>query len=243
MAIIAANTLPREENVGREHDVLKILDELETISSLTGLKLNLNMYIHEEYNSQILDKLENVIVEPDDILFFYYSGHGYRDNKNDQDQSFWPNFHITLENKGVDYQRITEILQEKRPRLLFSLANSCNKTLNRDIEIVKRKLSSNVAIISWNNRKASVSNIKGKYQKLFLETSGVLISSSSMPGEYSYRSPRTGSIYLDAFLNSLHEAPEDDDSCWESIFQEVIQKTNEATKGRQNPQVEMTLFP
>jgi hypothetical protein len=225
VAILVANTLPREENRGREHDVYKMADEMEAISKHTGLNLNLNVYIHEDYNSQILDKLQNIEVKPDDVLFFYYSGHGYRDSDK---TSPWPNLVISLEDLGVDFQTITTILKEKNPRLLLAMANSCNKSVSQKIELLKKGIDF-----------TSKERIQENYKKLFLDQAGAVISSSSLPGQYSYRRPETGTLYLEAFLAALHEEVKGKEAHWESIFKQTVKKTLELSKGKQKPQYEL----
>ena len=72
VAIVVANSFPREDNVGREYDVLKMVEELETISINTGLDLDLTLCMDEEYNHEILTKLQDLPVNPTDVLFFLY---------------------------------------------------------------------------------------------------------------------------------------------------------------------------
>lgn len=242
VAIVVANTLPREENMGREYDVLKMIEELEIISEATGLKLDLNIYIHEEYNSAILDKLEAISVNSDDVLFFYYSGHGYRDEGKNALENPWPNLQIDLEEKAIDFQTITDILRDKYPRLLFSIANSCNKRLNIDMELVNHRRNPRTGGRSKPSKVIQRALENENYKKLFLDTYGEVIASSSIPGQYSYRSRQSGSLFLGAFLDTLHKSVnEPKDSNWESILEETIKMTQAATKGRQTPQYQLAL--
>lgn len=244
VGIVVANTLPREENLGREHDVLKVIEELENIAAETELGLNLHLYIHEEYDSAILNKLEEIEVNGDDVLFFYFSGHGYRRQDKDVLQHPWPNLHIGLEDKGVDHEVITELLQAKGARLFFSLVNSCNRNLSREIQLIERtknlfELLAPDFLQSLDPLYTIIDPLirRENYRKLFLETSGVIISSSSKPGQYSFRKKDIGTIYLTSFLQALHEDVEgEDDPQWESIFLETVKKTTDITKGKQIPQ-------
>ena len=231
VAIVVGNTLPRENNVGREHDVMKMIDELEKISEYTGLKLDLTLYIHEEYNSKLLTKLEKISVNQDDVLFFYYSGHGYRESDKPPEENPWPNIHIDLEKKGIDHKVITEILQEKGPRLLFSLVNSCNNITDEKIELVRRGVSFE-----------KPSSVQENYKKLFLEHSGTIVSSSSIPGQYSYRNPEKGTLYLEGFLNALHEeVKREGELSWEAIFLRTIDNVQLMSNNKQIPQYKISL--
>lgn len=250
IGVVIANTLPREDNIGREYDVLKIIAELEVISEETELPLDLHLYIHEEFNSDILSKLEDVIVDSDDVLFFYFSGHGYRSYDKDSVKNPWPNLLIGSEDKGVDHELITEVLESKGARLFLSIVNSCNRNLRREIELVKRtkRLSDSLKpcfgvcqapFLKKGEENAIIDPFsKGEnYRKLFLDTSGVIISSSSKPGQYSFRKKDEGTVYLEAFLQSLHThvggAKKPD---WQSIFIETVRKTTERSRGKQIPQ-------
>lgn len=228
IALVAANTLPRENNVGREFDVMKIVNEMEMIAQNTGLNLDLTLFIHEEFDSKLIDKLDTLSVNPDDVIFFYYSGHGYREENK---KNPWPNIHVALENKGIDHQMITQILQEKKPRLLISMVSSCNKIMKENIELLLNNTTQYLEILSKKFSK------KESYKKLFLDFSGTIISSSAIPGQLSYRKRNDGTFYLSAFLNALHEA--DEDPTWDSIFSSTMQKVNFMTNGKQSPQYEL----
>lgn len=233
VGVIVANTLPREFNIGREHDIQNMLYEMDSIAQLTGLSFTPYIFIHENYNSELLDNLEKITINDDDVVFFFYSGHGYREYDKDPVINPWPNLEITLEEKGIDHQVINEIFEEKNPRLLLSIVNSCNTKVHRQIELVKRKQTFMVDPPQFEN------NLKElKYRLLFLETRGKIIASSSIPGQVSYRDRETGSIYLNSLLDVIHEESKHEEiTTWEVIFQRtsdlVYEKTEKKYKGPQ----------
>lgn len=234
VAIIAANTVPYENNRGRDHDVDKIMKEIEKISQNIQLEINYHIYVNEEYNSEILEKLDHIQIHNDDVVIFYYTGHGYREHDKDKISNPWPNLHIGLEGKGIDHYLITQLLESKQPKLLLSLVSCCNKETSCPIDLICKEFppSDFLEVDAFQENFT-----KDNYRKLFLETSGVIISSSSLPGEYSYRSPSEGTLYLDAFIEALHEETENNAVCdWISVFEKTIDHTRLKSKGKQTPQ-------
>ena len=171
---------------------------------------------------------------------FFYTGHGYR---YDDKESPWPHLLISIEDQGIDHAIITEILESKNPKLLFSLVSSCNKTLNRIVKSIhphEQQLYL-AALNTFQEEPSPLSSLQANYRKLFLNTSGTIISSSATPGQYSYRNRNTGTLYLNALLDSLHESALAPESDWNAIFDSTIKKTIDLTNGRQTPQYALYL--
>lgn len=242
VGIVVANTLPRESNLGREFDVQNMLDEMETIASITGLEFTPYIYIHEEYNSDLLNKLENIPVNDDDVVFFFYSGHGFREYDKDPEINPWPNIHISLENKGIDHEVITNLFEQKNPRLLLSIVNSCNRKIRGSIELLKRSNSFMIdSPLIENDLKLM------NYRSLFLESRGKIVASSAIPGQVSYRNREYGSVFVNSLLSSLHEETETQElTNWDVIFQltsdKVYDKTKSCFKGAQVAQYQIVIF-
>ena len=70
--------------------------------------------------------------------------------------------------------------------------------------------------------------IKANYRKLFLETSGVIVASSSHPGEFSWAWIDRGSCFTLAFLNCLEkEVRQADGTEWAIIFEGATRKVED----------------
>ena len=181
-----------------------------TIGNNTDLNVKMTVLIGGDYNSHLLEKLHTLSFNSDDVVIFYYSGHGYRPSSK---SSQWPNIFISAEGKGIDQKTITELLENKAPRFLLSMVNSCNSYADGIPEIKKHRALANPALI------------RNNYRKLFLETTGVIMTSSSSPGEYSWITT-FGDFYTNGFISSLeNQVANEEDPNWELIFARVIDKT------------------
>lgn len=212
-AILVGDTDVKDIGPGVVQNINHMTEEVKLIAKHTELNLELRMFTGSQYNSQLLKNLKSLNIQSDDVVIFYYSGHGYRTHDKD---NIWPNIWISNENKGIDQQVITNLLAKKNPRFLLSLVNSCNSYVEWDIPYAKMITKSMTpdTLVSEN------------YRKLFLETQGVIMSSSSSPGEYSWINLYHGDFYTNTFLESLHnEVNREEIPDWEAIFQITIDKT------------------
>ena len=60
-------------------------DEVNRITGYTGMSLNQKFFKGNDFKSQIvLDAINNLRVEPNEVILFYFSGHGFRVKENAQ---------------------------------------------------------------------------------------------------------------------------------------------------------------
>lgn len=174
-AIIFADT--NDPNVGRfdNQDYMNLTMEVSTISSATGLTLKRYFYKGSDCsNANLRHVLGTLSSEPDDVILFYYSGHGVR-SVNDHsdfpqmclgsfyDQDFYP------------LQSVLESLNRQPARLKIVMGDCCNS------------VSENVTPKEFANKGATVLTKKpvNVYGNLFLNNQGYIIASSSRKGETS----------------------------------------------------------
>ena len=92
-----------------------------------------------------------------------------------------------MQNKGIDFAEIQEILKKKNPRFLLAMVDCCNSVIPdsyapqlmhaKEIKAASREL------------------LEQNYQRLFLEQRGHIFVSSSSVGEYSWCSLFQGGMY------------------------------------------------
>lgn len=136
--------------------------------------------------SNLMNVLGNLSIGPDDIVFFYYGGHGTRALNNEVDK--FPQMCL-----GEDYQEnfvpttlVKNIVEKKNPRLAVILTACCNKE-QRGITI------KSVIAESENYTKEAQLN-KEALRMLFLENQGTIVMTSSKAGQFSY-SGKEGGIF------------------------------------------------
>lgn len=187
-----------------KNDREKMNRAFKAIAEDTALKLNL----HEVKGSTLskdglISWLERTKVKKDDVLMFYYTGHGFRSQvRSDK----WPSMHFTKKKERLSLSQVIHQIKKKHPRLAIVLCDACN---NRQIQ----KSVYEVRTFSPHFSELQRQGLK----KLFLHTKGLILSSACQPGERAWSSFR-GSIFTHAFLASLQQEALETSPRWEQVF-------------------------
>lgn len=193
-AILFADT--NDKNIGKFdlEDYYHMTLEFESIKGYANLTLKKYYFKDNRCNKQNLDNvLNNLRCDANDVVFFYYSGHGGRSSSDDSD---YPQMCLgeKYESNFYPLETVAEIIKGKNPRLSIVMADCCNS--------VSSNISSKINISGSSSRlsKGSV-NI---YKDLFNRKAGNIIISSSKKGQTSgvYLNPKGGAFTI-AFLSSL----------------------------------------
>lgn len=172
----------------------------------------------------ILATLEELEIEEGDIVFFYFSGHGYR---TESKQSPLPNLLCSSAGQGFDLGDVIDLIDGKNPRLKLFVADVCNNVLPEDKAPI---------LISSKQQARSLFHPKGNQNlvKLFLETAGTIIVASSHAGELAYCTER-GGFFTSSLIKSIEKAASTSKATWEDLLQEAYDDTGKKTDGAQHP--------
>ena len=207
---------------------VKIHTFLEDIIQYTELHLNQRYFLAEKGTCvDIYDYLQALTIKPDDIVLFYFSGHGFRTLSK---QNPWPNLYLTADHRGLDYEEILTILNEKNPRFFLALADCCNNLIS---EQFAPSLYSAFALM----RVPPQTNLKDKYQKLFLTFKGKIAICSAFEGEFSWGTIK-GGLFTLSLLETLND-PYDQDHDWEKL----LEKASDKVIQHQTPFYQIALTP
>lgn len=204
---LACDTEARNIESGVYHDLENIRKEALRISNYTGLPIKEISFIGKELQPEsVLNACCSLEVEVDDLLFFYFSGHGFRTVAKGDDP--WPNLFFSSSRQGIDYGEVIAILSQKHPRLLIAIADCCNNVMKENA----------APHVYWNGSvKSKKEHVSKAYQKLFLETEGKILVTSSEIGEFSW-SVCEGALFTLAFLESLKMEAEKGSGDWGKIL-------------------------
>lgn len=224
--IIFANTL--DPTIGKSVllDYNRISIEVNTIAAATGL--NLKKYFYKDAscsNTNLRRVLEHLQTNKDDVILFYYSGHGVRSK---QDASEFPQMCLGS-NQDKDFYPLETVLKklEKQPaRLKLILGDCCNNYASW----VKPKDDGSRSFTVLSKAPVNV------YNNLFANNKGFLIASSSKKGETSGCNTLVGGFFTHFFLNALeHYASKGMETTWDKVMFTTKEATFEALKGEQTP--------
>ncbi|MBA3602591.1 MAG: caspase family protein [Parachlamydiaceae bacterium] len=213
-AVLVGDTNDQALGKAMKINIDNMHQELSRAADLTGLELNVVMtYGKSAKPQQVIKQIEQLEVNPDDVVIAFFSMHGYRTHDK---SSQWPNLFFGEDYTGVELDYIVNSIREKNPRLLIALADSCNVYVNGG-QI--KTLDSPSALGAQYFMK---SYEKQNYKKLFLDSSGVIIASGSLPGTSAWGVNNVGSFMTMGLLESLQEVVKrKSNAAWEDVFSQL----------------------
>lgn len=215
--IVVANTKISDIGPSTKVDSDNLSGELSGIAEV--LKMN---FLHTEISEENFTKetLETVLMglnpQANDIVVFYYSGHGFR--YAEEENLIYPQLDLRYNpyqemgaGTTVNLEEIYAVITEKGGRLNIILGDCCNN----EIGLTRQVGSSFMA--SRGNVNADIE----KLEKLFLNSRGNLIAAGASKGEYSWCSSQ-GGFFTNSFISALREESSalraNDDANWTDII-------------------------
>ncbi|HDN26575.1 MAG TPA: caspase family protein [Thioploca sp.] len=201
-AVIVADTY--DVNIGSsvEIDIGNMDTLLQAIKENTGLKINVQSISGEQFrHDNVNDVLNRLPVETNDIVIFYYSGHGV----NFDNGSRWPS--MVIGGGFLDLDLVVTKLKEKKPRFFLAMVDACNNFIDT-VPISK-------------GSEPTVTPKPENYQQLFFNYRGYIVASSSTPGQLSWGDSRNGGYFTQAFLNSLNKNLASDEPSWQTLMKQT----------------------
>ena len=229
-AIVVVNTNDRD--IGSYIDLENVSKELKSIEKNTGLILRLNTMTKNNFKlNKVNNLLKQLSVAPNDVVIFYYSGHGFKRN---QDKSRWPKM-VLNNGRYLGLDEVVATLKEKNPRFFIAMSDSCSNFMSKSIS--KRGIS----IVPINPQ-----NYSKNYQSLFLGHKGYIIAAAAKAGQYAAGSRSVGGIFTNQFLDSFKQEVElPNEPSWHRIIEraekEISFKNQDGKNNIQNPQFEIKI--
>lgn len=195
----------------------KDMNDVTTTFEKIARELEIESKVYTNYGDQfskshMFQTIDNIQCGENDVLLFFYSGHGY--NETSQSSTF-PT--MSLDGPDFSLEDIYAELEKKGARLTLVLGDLCNSIPQTKSPIAS---AGNIPF------KSGYLFDRAKLERLFLESEGSMISSSSKKGQWSFcMSQPNGQLgnghFTNAFIESLVKetskvSPETGD--WESVL-------------------------
>lgn len=196
--VIVANTLDNSIGTGCEVDRRKLVNEMNSIAR----SLNISVEEHDVYGTDfgkdnVLNAIDALHPSSDDIVMFFYRGHGFR--WNDQ-KSAWPDMSTRISSYDpftyVSLDDVYTKIVSKGARLNLVFGDLCNSNVGIDKPEVTNQ--------GTNSLQSNFYPDAEKLKKLFLYSKGNVMSVAASPGEVSWTSAYDGGFFTSSFFESLH---------------------------------------
>ncbi len=214
-AIIIADTRDSEIGKSTQADLDHIKTLVNNISKHTQLPNHTLIIQGEQLSRQaVVNLLTQLSITGQDMVIFYYSGHGTRGRQAEQRESRWPYLCVegggrcSVKDNRLDLDEVVDSLRQKGPRFFMVMADACN-------DLIRGRGDKN-----WFTGTSKPDN----YRQLFLEPSGYhIIASGSKAGQVSI-GEEFGGKFTNQLLNVLYQQlAADYPASWETIMQRAVE--------------------
>jgi hypothetical protein len=230
-AVLAADTTDGSIGAGITENLQNIKGFLQIVHSLTNIDVPITEVSSNNFNCKNIETaLNGVNPSANDVVLFYYSGHGFRRTS---DQSKFPEFDCrrTTDPDEVDLSGTVFNLQNKRPRFILALADTCN------VVVPSFPVPAAAAIAPPDQvRKAALLH-------LFEDYNGTLMMSGAVPGEFSWymtAGSGLGGFFTNQLLKVINEKLGDGPKIrWEDVATDATKPIfvpTQPSPSTQNPQ-------
>jgi hypothetical protein len=209
--LLTADTLTDVKRASNK-DLKHLKREAHHIAQVTGMKLYLKeLSGHQLTQHRFEEWLTKSEISPDDVVFFYYTGHGLRTEKT---PTVWPSIYFPPKKEVLDFHQLVKKITARPAALLITIADCCNNFIDHP----KSRFSLHDR--GWIAKSTIFGDGREALKKLFLHTQGVIIASGSVPGKRSWCTEK-GGLFTNALLASLREELREVNPQWEHLFKKA----------------------
>lgn len=185
-------------------------DEIDAIAGYIGYEVVDYVYNGGKCTKQnLLTVLNGLNCSSQDIVFFYYSGHGVHPDGAKEDKFPQMCLNTNIESMFVPARQVEEIIRSKGPRLRFIITDCCNN-INSAVSI-KSAISYSKGVT------IAKGNVADNYRRLFVNSRGKVMTTGSKLGQVSWCAKypdgsEAGGLYSAIFWEVLQKCCEEDSS-------------------------------
>jgi hypothetical protein len=193
------------------------------LSKYIGCPINIRKVMGSSYNrNNVASELKLLTPEPNDILIFYYSGHGYR---KDDDKRRFPYFDLRATDEEdyltqtMQHEDVQGLLEKKNARLTLVFSDCCNSHVDASNPIAPPPLAKKSLAHVWNEK-----NVRA----LFLDpTKKMVLSTAADSSQYAAFARAFGGLFSFSLNNALLNATSKNDPAptWFTLLEATRNET------------------
>ena len=227
--ILFCNTTDEKIGASCERDHNLVYQELSTIADYLDYEIKYYDYYGQNCSREnLLGLLADLSCAPDDIVMFYYSGHGVHAAA---DPGSYPQmllkYNAYQQDKFVPVRTVKESLEKKNAQLTIILTDCCNNIA----DWVSAK-----GYFDGMGRSSEIKEVEAKYyRQLFTQQRGSVIITGSKKGQFSL-CDKNGGFFTLSFLAAMDQvglgkiAPD-----WNQVLKSLSASTMNISNNRQEP--------
>ncbi len=220
IAIIAADTTDSSIGFSVNADFDRMRQEMQTVANYTDLNLKEILIKGKSTTpSNLIKQLDAIKANADDVIVFYFSGHGFRTEQ--KGTSPWPNLFFSRTFEGVEYEYVMHKLLDKNPRLLITIADVCNSFWGD--EAPPRMIPRSIKMPTKEEK------VIANFKHLFVEDAGMINITSSTISETTW-GDESGGKFTIAFIDNLTKETESTKTAsWNNLLKKTATEVTKAT--------------
>lgn len=199
--ILVANTNDSRIGYSVQKDVINITSQVKDVATFLSLPLNMVEVSGTKFGKASVETaLNNLKPGTNDIVIFYYSGHGYSNDKNaaeaypqfDLRQSRFDDVLVATLNASEVFAKI----KAKNARLNLVITDCCNSSLGLLKPEGKNFALTTKSLVSWE---------KSYCYDLFMKSKGTIIATAAKKGQYAYGNTDVGGYFTSNFITAMEK--------------------------------------
>lgn len=231
-AILVADTRDPMLYAVCKRDIEVMHRQFVQVAAAINYQLSEQVISSEEFSRKRLDSVvRRLSPKPNDIIFLYYTGHGYNAKER---AGLFPVLLLEkdelISQKNPGLLAIHQQLKSKNARLCITLGDCCNHLVNNMRGMVKKTVAPTVLTLPGDS-------VNAAYRKLFLNVTGDVLIASSQPPQQSCAHPDSGSFYTRSFDEALLLASQyNKNISWETLLRDAQTRLtrHQATQTKQS---------
>ncbi len=199
--ILVASTEDPRIGYSVQKDVINFSSQIRDVATFLNLPLNYVEISGKKFGKANVEAaLNNLKPGVNDIVIFYYSGHGYS-NEQKADQQY-PQFDLRQSRfdditvATLNAADVMEKIKAKKARLNLVLTDCCNSNLGLLKPEGKNFALTTKSLLTWD---------KSFCSDLFMKSKGSIIATAARKGQYAYGNTDVGGYFTSNFITSMEK--------------------------------------